>query len=461
MRMDMGMAPEQEQKQEMRPSPTLIAFTKMLALSGLELQETISQELEANPALERNERDVCPLCGEPLVNGRCWRCHDELSQRKAVTGGGGGDEFDLLTIVGGQMTMAEYILQAAQTALDDEDHPIAEYIVGNLDERGFLDMTLPDIARTLGVEVERVQTVFETVQQAGPVGVGARNPRECLMLQLEQWAAQDKAHLLARPILEEHFEELGRGKYGQIARSLDVEYEDVVEARDFIRDHLRPYAIPDYSPLEDWPTPTETPYVAPDVVITRQEELLEEFRVTVVESERYGLHLNPMYREMASQIKMGDEIEHVSDDEQEHVQRYVSRARAFLSHLQERRRTLRKVAEYVVQRQKPFLRHGTRYLQPLTQSEVADALGVHESTVSRAVADKYVLLPNQQVIPFRHFFRPALGVQDVLREIIESEDEPMTDAELAEALHECGFDVARRTVAKYRNRMGILPSSLR
>ena len=170
------------------------------------------------------------------------------------------------------------------------------------------------------------------------------------------------------------------------------------------------------------------------------------------------MRIAPYYQRMA---KRTDDVGGVQARDREQVRDYVNRARAFLSHIQERRMTMRRVSDYIVERQKEFLRHGTRHMKALTRAEVAEAIGLHESTVSRATANKYVMLPWRQVVPFSHFFQASLSVRDVLREIIVSEDKPLTDAELVKRLADKGYHIARRTVAKYRDQLRILPSSLR
>jgi RNA polymerase sigma-54 factor len=196
--------------------------------------------------------------------------------------------------------------------------------------------------------------------------------------------------------------------------------------------------------------------VAPDVVIKLEEG---EFAVEVVESRRFFMRVNPMYSRLATQLR-GNGV-HYSDDEKKHIQQYVSRAKLFMSNVNQRRETMLKIAKVLVQVQEEFLRHGIRQLRPLTRAQVAEATGLHESTVSRATAGKYVMLPNRQVIPFSDFFTASLSVKDVIKEIIVREGRPLTDREIVSRLRDEGIRVARRTVAKYRSQLGILPSTLR
>lgn len=460
--MDLYLDTDQQQQMEQRPSPTLVTFTQLLALSSQELQQAIHQELSENPALEFVERDDhCLRCGEPLIAGVCPRCEglgDEDWEPEGPVKEY-DDDFDPLNFTAAQMSLEESLRTELHMALPSEDHFIADYLCGSLDDTGFLATTVEEVAATLGVDADRAEAVLRTLQRVGPLGVGARDVRECLDIQLRRWEELGRAHPLARAIVEEYFQALGEGKYGYIASQLGVGYDEVVAARDFIRHHLRPFPIPDIVEAEHWRAVNETPFVVPDIVIMEREDEPGEFEVEVIESRRFGLRISPMYQRLVKELPQ--KADDLSAEDREHVSSYVSRAKVFLGHINERRRTMKRVAVYVVERQKDFLRHGWRELRPLTRAEVADALDLHESTISRATADKYVMLPGGQVIAFAKFFQAALSVQDVLREIIAEETEPLTDARLVEKLAERGYHVARRTVAKYRNQMRILPSSLR
>ena len=448
---------------EMRPSPGLITFARLLTLASWELEQTIQEELQGNPALELCEPELCTICGAPLVDGMCYEClrqDSEVIEREERRRQQDVDEdFDPLTLIAGQVNLGEQMLREVGTLLSEDDMPIASYLVGYLDDRGFLDCNPQLVAFTLGVSTERVERVIKALQQAGPVGAAARDVKECLLLQLERLAEAGISNPLAETIIRNHFERLGQGQYHEIARALGVTSKEVLQARDFIRQHLRPFPVPDLVALESWTSTTDIPYTAPDVIIHEKPGEPGSYQVEVVRSRRSFLQVSPVYQRVAREIRKG--IRATTEHEREHVMEHLSRAQSFIAHLRERRETLQAVAEAVVARQIPFLRDGVRHLRPLTRAEIAEATGLHQSTVSRAVADKYVLLPNRKVIPFSAFFEPSRSVKDVLREIVEQEDGPLADAELAEELSRRGYHVARRTVAKYRKRMGILPSTMR
>ncbi len=458
--MDMSMGMSLLPQQQMKASPALIALNNMLVLSTLELQQLIQQELEENPALEQSEGEdnVCRRCGRPISGLTCMYClHEDMrlveSEREDTSGVPAEDEFDPLLAVAAPVSLQESLERDLRVSLPTEDHQIADYLLGSLDDQGFLDADIHDIAQTLAVTDERVEEVLKKLQDLGPAGVGARDVQECLLIQIERLERVDISNPYIRKIVSDHWYDLGEHRYGAIAQMLGISYEEVVQARDFMRQYLRPFPLERTS---DSGSPNETTFLSPDVIIRIEGEALI---AEVVESRRNFLRLNPMYQDLSRAVMEG--AESVSDDEREHLRTFVSRARLFLTNMRQRRETIRRIAEFLIERQEAFLRHGVRHLAPLTRAEVAGAIGVHESTVSRATANKYVQLPSREIIPFSHFFTASLSVKDVIQELITNEKTPLTDQEIVEILSGRGFDVARRTVAKYRAQLGILPSTLR
>lgn len=459
MMMGMGMTPQMQ----MKASPALIALNNMLILSTLELQQMIQQEIEENPALEQIESDegLCQRCGRQLSGPTCMYCLQEdlrmvESEREDYTLPSDDEDFDPLMLVAAPPTLSENLVRDLRAMLPREDHFIAEYLIGSLNDQGYLDTTVEEVATTLSIDVERVERILQRLQEVAPVGVGARDVPECLLLQLRRLNGEGISHPWVEQIIQQHWRDLGEHRYGAIAQALGVPYETVVEARDFIRQHLRPYPL-DRSGIDGGMNPSSVAYLTPDVIIREEEgQLVAE----VIESQRYFLRLSPLYQELSRQPTRGVDAQ-VTPAEKDHLTQYVGRAQLFLTNLRQRRETIRRIAEFLIARQEPFLRHGVRHLAPLTRAEVANSIGVHESTVSRATANKHVQIPSHEVIPFAHFFTASLSVKDVLQELITREQTPLTDQELVEMLRERGFDVARRTVAKYRNQLGILASTLR
>jgi RNA polymerase sigma-54 factor len=484
----MGFGLSQEQQQ--RVSPGLIALNQILALSSQELQEEIQREIQDNPALELDERQICPRCGTSYVGKACQRCLaegklsvDNRAGSKSTSddyfadynpgewsndsnGGRQGDdeEFDPITIVAAEMSLAERILMDVSTALnDDSDMSIAEFLVGNFDDRGFLTVSLEAVADAFMTAPERVEQVLKEVQQVSPPGVGARDMRECLLIQLG-FLKEQKQNIEAPyvyEIVDKYLTELGEHKYTYISQQLKITNDDVNKVRDFIKKYLNPYPAEGHTREINGPGfrngPTRTGYVVPDVIITEREG---RFEVEVVESKRFYLRLNPTYQTM-----LLDDSSLQTDSDKEHVKKYVNRARFFISNINQRRETMKKITHYLIQTQEEFLRDGVRGLRPLTRSQLASYIGVHESTVSRATAGKYVMLPNQKVIPFSDFFTASLSIKDVIKEIIETETKAggksLSDLAIAQKLEERGYRVARRTITKYRAQLKILPSTMR
>jgi RNA polymerase sigma-54 factor len=444
---EMSMAPEMG----MRVTPALLNLAHLLTMPSLELQQAVQQELSENPALEEVEAQEhsCARCGGPVVDGLCLRCaRDSAGEEPQL--GLADDANDPLLFVAAPRSMTESLLSDLYASLPIEDHPIAMGLVGSLDDSGFLRDEPADLADVLQVEEERVLAVLRRLRELGPPGIATRDARECMLAQIDALESQGVSCPYARVIVADHMEDLGARRTRQIARALKASLEDVEAARLFIRKHLWPYPL---QAATDAPaSPQRTRYRTPDIAIHRRDD---KFVVEVLHSPRRIVRLNPIYQDLARHAANLDE------GERAHVQEYVARARVFMANLRQREVTMQRIGESIVTHQEGYLLHGVRHLVPLTRSEIAAELGVHESTVSRATSDKTALLPNHTLLPMSEFFVVARGVQDVLRELITSEKTPLSDEELARLLGERGYPIARRTVAKYRDLMKIPPSHLR
>jgi RNA polymerase sigma-54 factor len=477
---DLDISTDMSSEMGARVSPTLIAVNQILSLSSMELQKAIKQEAEDNPAFEIMEHQTCPICGEQLRGNACANCAKRVASEAATLGAdgvsmddytsadyivGGGysamaddEEFDPMTLVAAERTLGERLMADLRAVLDTQDIFVAEFLIGSLDERGFLSQAEYEIAGELGVGEDRVRHVLEVLQHVGPPGIGARDLRECLLLQLDHMVEEqdvpEPPHV--RAVIQDYLTELGSHKYGYIAQKLGITPDEVATARDFIKTHLSPYPVMEEADFQTWGSPSRAQYVSPDVVIKLEEG---EFVIEVMESRRFFMRLNPMYNRLASELR-GKE-QHYSDEEKRHIQQYVARAKLFMSNINQRRETMLRIARVLVEVQEDFLRNGVRHLRPLTRAQVAERTGLHESTVSRATAGKYVMLPNRHVIPFADFFTASLSIKDVIKGIVVREGRPLTDREIVTLLRAEGIRVARRTVAKYRSQLGILPSTLR
>jgi RNA polymerase sigma-54 factor len=456
-----------------RVSPRLVAASYILELSSQELQQAIAQEISENPAMELVEKETCPACGGPLQGSICPAC---LSQQKStptmpendydnsddyindlsLTAPAVEDDFDPFTQVAAQMSLSERLLNELQSMLTAEEMPVAVYLVGNLNDNGYLQCTVDEAAYQLNVPVATVERVLTMLQGLEPIGIGARNLRECLLIQINYLRNEGIENPIATKIVEDHLQELAEHKFSRIASELGVSSNDVADASDFIRHRLNPYPAQGYGVPDGGAGDGRATLVLPDVIISQREQ--EAFEVEVIESKRFFLRITPLYQQLAANLDR--EPDRFTDDEKRHIKQYVSRAKLFIANVNQRRQTLQKITEYIVEAQKEFLIHGVRQLKALTRAAVAYHLGMHESTVSRATASKYVMLPNRKVIPFSDFFTASLSVMDVIKELIASETSPLTDQEIADELARRGIVIARRTVAKYREQLGILPPSI-
>jgi RNA polymerase sigma-54 factor len=341
-------------------------------------------------------------------------------------------------------------------ALPDEDMSVAEYLVGSLDEKGYLAVRVEDVAYEMDISVDKVRAVLRVLQAQEPIGIGARNLRECLSIQIAHLEERGLSQPHAREIVTQFLTELGEHKFGRIAHELKISQQEVADVWEFVKTKLNPHPAHGFSPTNASDRDTRAMYIIPDVVINKGPH---DFEVEVVESRRFVLRVNPMYTRLSADLHRSSAS--MNPDEKRHVQQYVGRAKLFIANINQRRQTLFNITRCLVDQQRDFFERGVRHLRPLSRAAVAQQLGVHESTVSRATASKYVMLPNGEVIPYAHFFTPSLSVKDIMKEVIEKEGKPLTDSEIVERLKDRGIHIARRTVAKYRMQLAILPSSLR
>jgi len=288
-----------------------------------------------------------------------------------------------------------------------------------------------------------------------PPGIGARGPRECLLIQLRRLGELGQPLPLAEWLVAHHLPALAFRHFREVAR-LVGETPKVVEAEwQFIRSRLHPYPThgfdPDASEIAE-----SAAQIRPDVVIRRRDN---RFEAEVVERQRYDLQVNREY--MWTRKNLG--ALGCSEAERTHVRGYVEQAQSFIAALKQRWETMQRVSDALIDLQRGFLEHGQSALRPLTRADVARRVNLHESTVSRATDGKFVLLPNGRAVPFDDFFDSSLPVKKALRELIDAEDprRPLSDEQIARQLVKRGFAIARRTIAKYREEESILPSRLR
>ena len=442
--------------------PWLIAANAMLALSSADLAALLAQEVAQNPALELDERPVCPRCGGPLSGASCPDCvslasssqfaeaDDWQAEGSWQAGGYEEDAFDLLTLLGAPADFRAQLCLTLQAHLPSEEAPLLEYLVESLDDDGYLRCSVEEAAHLFRIPLERVEHVLAALQAQEPAGIGARTVRECLLLQLQALAERGIQQPSALEVVDLYLPWLGQHKYREIARALGCTVVQVERVQGFLTRHLHPY--PMRSALASTQPPPRPLF--PEVRIQRQADG-PGYEVEVLEAHRFRVQLSPAYTAAARTLGT------CLPAERQQIQASLSQARLVLINLQRRWRTLSRITVYLVERQRAFVEQGQAALLPLTREEVAVALELHPSTVSRAMADKTVLLPSGQVIPFSTFCTGNLSVKAVLQELMRQEPYPLSDQQLKERLQARGITIARRTVAKYREELRIPPSQAR
>ena len=439
--MNTGPGLEQVPEVGMVPTPALMAYVKLLALPGAELEQTVADEPAQNPALIQDEARACGTCGIP-AEPPCPHCAGQYGAPRTSADLYSGGEPPSPGLAA-RTSWQETLLRDLRLVVARGDTAIAASVVASLDERGYLVDDPPELARAAGVQVAAVERVVRILRETGPPGIGARDLRHCLLLQLDCLAAAGSAHPVARAVVADHLDALARGATASIARRLGVRTDEVTTARAFIRRELLPRpAVPSEPDADRTVAP-----VRPDVALSRAAGRAGTCRVDVLEEQRLILRVDPDFRRLAR-----------TDAKLAYL---VRRGDFFLARLRERWSTMRRITEYMAGQRPGLLTGETAVGRRLTRAEVAAGLGLNPSTVSRATADRYLLLPARNVVPYAEIFDLSGGVRSQLRDIIAAENRPLSDAELCERLQRAGHHVARRTVAKYRNRLQLLPSTYR
>ncbi|MFQ5942071.1 MAG: RNA polymerase sigma-54 factor [Anaerolineales bacterium] len=452
----------QIQDQSLRHVATahLAQTMSLLALSNQELQDKVLEELAENPALELLDDLVCPTCKKRLpAHGPCPRCSSPHADDDSVVfisprEAGGTPRFEDDTEElepAAPESLAIHVLEQLAAELAVEDRPIAAYILSSLDDDGFLADAPVLIARELRAPMEQVHGVIDLISHVDPPGLGTSGPREALLAQLDLMRADDPLVILSRKMLETEFERLARRGFDTIANEIEVPVSKVRKAATFIQEKLNPYPARVFWGSGRSPNGADpNVYHSPDIQITQRSR--GPLIVEIFSSMPGWLRVNPQFRKA-----LADADENHSEEWKKHLER----ASLFVKCLQQRNNTMRRLMENLVEQQREFILNGDRYLEPMTRAKLAEKLEVHESTVSRAVANKGVALPDGRIIPLARFFDRSLSVRDRIKEIVKSEKKPLTDDQIADLLRRQGVKIARRTVAKYRTMEGILPARLR
>ncbi len=477
----------QRQSQSLVLAPQLRHSLKILQVAALDLRSVIQEELQSNPTLEE-----LPMDGESIDktdapspdegNGTEPPPADQGEQREEmdfskefeILGKLDQDWRDHMSNAGGtqsytaedaekrqhffdslamETSLQEHLMQ--QVALDELPTPVLEalrQLVGNLDDRGYLAQPPADIALQTNLPYDTVLQALKLLQSFDPPGIGSQTLAECLLAQL---AARGRGDSLAARMLRDHFELLSRRRIPELARKLGAPADDVQAA------------IEEISKLDPAPgrrfAEDNNRVVVADVTVEKDGD---EWKIHLNSDYIPRLRISSTYRDLIAKGTL-------SKEEREYLRERMRSGKFLIDSIEQRQRTIERITREIIKAQTPFFEHGVSQLQPLTMTQIADIVGVHETTVSRAIANKYMKTPHG-IFEFKFFFTTGYqadsgasvsntSVKEMLADIVAVEDKsaPLSDQELVVKLQEKGLNLARRTVAKYREELGILPSNLR
>jgi RNA polymerase sigma-54 factor len=479
--MRLGLTQSMRAEQRLIQSPQMIQAMRVLQLPLLELKDQIDQELQENVFLER--KDESDREGGPDVNSASAveappepaqyedRLQRELSAeidqlearlepswRLRGTSYSGDEEdkkLEALNNTPGRTTsLADYLMTQVRT---QESDPallrVIEHVVFSLDEDGRLTDTPEMIAQQLLVPLPLAQEAVQVVRDLEPAGVGARDLRDCLLMQLGHMTYVPP---LTRTLVEYHLDDLAMNKLPKIAKETNASLDAIKECWEFLRVHCNPHPGAEFQP-------GPATGVVPDVLV---EEVDGRFEVKTQRGSLPELTISSVYRNLLQEARNDPKV-------YEYLRRKIDSAKWFIEAVHQRQNTIERVATEVVRRQEGFLRHGVQHLKPMKMQDIADAVHVHISTVSRATSGKFIQTP-QGIFDMKRFFSSGTmsdagdmvsqqAVKDTLKSIVgtEDKDSPLSDDQLVEELGKRGVHIARRTVTKYRKALGIESSSRR
>jgi RNA polymerase sigma-54 factor len=449
-------------------APQLIQSLKLLQMPILKLEQMIRHELSTNPLLEEVEPeeeadDLSSTSTEETetkeesdsdLDKINWEdyCRDEgdfYVRRERQN----EEEKLERTPISEETLYMHLVEQLHLSRLSEENTAIGEYIIGNIDDNGFLVCSVEEIASAIGVTPEQVTKILTLIQTFDPTGVGARDLRESLLIQLKEKGFEDS---LAYRIVKDHLTDLEKKSFTQLSKTLGVSFKEVEAAMDFIKTLNPRPAIGRF-------TPAASP-VVPDLIV---EQIGDEFVVFHNDKNVPHLRVNQTYRQLLKKgaLQTGETKSYLVEK--------LEKARWLMNAINQRRSTMIKVMEKIVEEQKEFFEHGASHLKPLTMESIADTVGMNVATISRVSNGKYVQTP-QGVFEIKYFFNTGVTmdngeelskrhVKQLISDFIREEDpsSPLSDQQIFALLKKQGFNIARRTVSKYREELRILPARMR
>ncbi len=475
---------DQRQVQKLILAPALQQAIKLLPLTNLELIEVIDEELSQNPMIEIEDearegkaKDSETVAAEEAGVKNKDSVLDGLSLESTEPKMSADDNFlagfqeyldegfrphftesrdavSLENTISRAPSLWDHLeWQASLTFFTDEDREIAQFIIGNINDDGYLTSGVEEIARLAQKTPEQVEAVRAKIKTFDPVGSGSLDLREALLAQMDYLQVEDE---MARKIVAEHLPLLEKSDYAQLARVLGASLGEVRQRIDLIKT-LDPAPGRKYAG-------DKTSYVTPDIIVSKEGD---DWTIALNDEGLPRLRISPYYRQLLAKAIQGDPEAH------RFLKDRLKKALWFMRSLDQRNQTIYKVARFIVDRQKEFFEKGLDFIRPLTLMEIAQDIGVHESTVGRVVANKFMMTP-RGVFSLKYFFHKSLQgnygedvsslrVKDRIRKLVEAEDKdnPLSDIEIGELLAREDLRIARRTVAKYRNQLSIEPSHIR
>jgi RNA polymerase sigma-54 factor len=485
--------------QQLVMTPQLQQAIKLLQLNRMELQEVVNAELMENPVLEelsetpdgentpspemeaegmpdpeaeqRRDEDAFVKEApkeEQLVAGKDdfnWESYVEEFNSTSSTAPSMrevNDELPSFENVLTKTTSLEDHLtwQLSMASLSDDERRLGELIIGNLSDDGYFNASLEDVAREAGMELEDAEEVLKIVQNFDPIGVASRNLQECLMIQAK---LMNPRQPLVERIIENHLGDLERKNYQAVAKGLGVSLDKVIEATKLILEF-------EPKPGRTFNGSSDTQYITPDIYVYK---VAEEFAIVLNEDGMPKLRISPYYKNILSAAQK-DAGSGQSKLTKEYVQDKLRAAVWLIRSIHNRQKTIYKVTEAIVRRQRDFFERGVQFLKPMILKDVANDIGMHESTISRVTTNKFVHTP-VGIFELKYFFNSSISsadgsdalaseaVKEKIRQMVSKEDakNPLSDQKIVELLRAENIDIARRTVAKYRDMLGILSSGKR
>jgi RNA polymerase sigma-54 factor len=479
----MALKQQLSQKLEQRLSPQQIQLMKLLQVPTMELDQRIKQEIEENPALEEGsdeseddfdqQEEYEDDFGNDDVDFDISDYFDEDTPdyKTQVNNRSQDDEERVIPLSGEQSFHERMMDQLMLVDLDDTQFLIADVLIGNLDDAGYLnreiDALVDDLAFSMNVHVteQEIETILKVIQELDPAGVGARDLQECLLLQIQRKQDGDITKYTAKKILEDHFEEFTKKHYTQIQKKLEIEEEDLKEAIDEI---IKLNPKPGGSMKE---AAKNMQQIIPDFMVTEFEGKLE---LTINGRNAPELKVSKGYENMLRSYSEGAKTSKTDKEALLFVKQKLEGAKWFIDAIKQRQNTLLYTMTAIMEYQRDFFLTGDEtQLRPMILKDIADAVSLDISTISRVANSKYVQT-NYGIYPLKYFFSESLStdsgeevstreVKKILSDAIEGEEKkrPLTDEKLAELLNDKGYNIARRTIAKYREQLNIPVARLR